>query len=249
MAEDIIRKRIEKLCDVLPAQSLNNLFGGAANAPPQCPGLGANNFNSGHQDGYCSESVGLTGPTGRKLRLIMQPQPYGLMGVMGCNEHNQMIGVTNRGVGKFRLVVFDSECRILSVTETTGKASFPSFGGGYFYLNDKYNAVVVSGNTLACYPTNHVEKKESVHALDTIWTSDDLVVMITGKATSENSVYVAMPVWQTGKDQNPNLYWVLLAGNYDLGTSTLNSNAFIAVVEITPDKSASGLFNKTSRFS
>ena len=37
MAEDIIRKRIEKLCDVLPAQSLNNLFGGAANAPRNVP--------------------------------------------------------------------------------------------------------------------------------------------------------------------------------------------------------------------
>ena len=68
-----------------------------------------------------------------------------------------------------------------------------------------------------------------------------MVVMITGQSTTENSVYVAMPVWQTG---NPNLYWVLLAGNYEFGTSTLKSNAFIAVVEIIPNKSASGCTTK-----
>ena len=217
--------RTEQVHNVEPAQSLQNRFSDIC--IPHNPGLAENNWNSGHQDSYCSESVKLAGPTGKKLRLIMQYNPYGFTPIMACNRNNQMIGVAF--LGQFRLIVFDSECNILSAT-VTGHFRPNSFGGGYFYLNHDDNAVVVSNNKLACYPTRHVAKKESVYSLDPIWTTHDLVLLITGCALG-NVLYGAMPVWK--KDSN--LYWVMLAGEYDFDTGKLRSNAFIAVVEITPD--------------
>ena len=76
---------------------------------------------------------------------------------------------------------------------------------------------------------------DSVYSLDAIWTSHNLVELITKqlKADTDNSLYIGMPVWQT-EDSNP-LYWILLAGKYDFKTSTQKSNAYIAVVQITPD--------------
>lgn len=219
--------RTEQLHYVKPAQSLNNRFRGIT--IPQNPGLAENNWNNGHQDSYCSESVKLTGPTGKKLRLIMQFNPYGFTGIMACNRKNQMIGVSFN-LGRFQLIVFDSECHILSAT-VTGHKHFSGFGGGYFFLNNNDDAVVVSNSKLAYFPTNFVAKKESVYSLDPIWTSEDLVLLIT-KSDDRNILYAAMPVWQTS---NPNLYWVILAGTYDIDSSSLNSNAFIAVVEISPD--------------
>lgn len=220
--------RTEQVHNVKPAQSLQNLFSNIS--IPQNPGLAANNWNSGHQDSYCTESVKLTGPTGKKLRLIMQYNPYGFTPIMACNRNNQMIGVSF--LGQFRLIVFDSECNILSAT-VTGHYRPNSFGGGYFYMNQDDNAVVVSNNKLACYPTRHVAKKESVYSLDPIWTTDDLVRMMTKPTDGRNVLYGAMPVWK----EDSNLYWVMLAGVYDFDTGTLNSNAFIGVVEITPNKS------------
>ena len=229
MDERIVKLlRTEQLYNVMPAQSLNNLFSGIT--IPQNPGLAVNDWNSGHQDSYCSESVGLTGPTGKKLRLIVQHNPYGFTAIMDTNRNGQMVGVAASRT-KFTLIVFDSECRIWSATEI-GTVSPVLFGGGYFFLNYEDNAVVVSGNKLACYPTNDVEKRGSVYSLEPLWTSQDLVDTITTKSDTTNSLYCAMPVWQT---EQHNFYWVLLAGNYDMNTSTLNSNAFIAVVEITPD--------------
>lgn len=218
--------RTEQLYTVMPAQSLQNLFGGIT--IPQNPGLAKNNWSSAHQDSYCSESVKLTGPTGKKLRLIIQRNPYGFTGVMACNRNNQMIGVSFQRQ-LFRLVVFDSECNILSAT-VTGRRPPNSFGGGYFFLNSNDDSVAVSNSKLACFPTRHVAKQASVHSLDPIWTSEDLVLMIT--KSDENSIYTAMPVWQHG---NCDLYWVLLPGSYDFDNSSLKSSAFIAVVEITPD--------------
>ena len=235
--DKVIPLRTETLHDVLPAKSLNNLFAGIT--LPQNPGLADNNYNSGHQDSYCSESVGLTGPNLDKLRLIIQYNPYGFTPLMTCNKNNQMVAVAF-GNGLLHLIVFDSECDILTATVTGIKTDINTFAGGYFYLNNDYNAVVVSNNKLACYPTANVVKKDSVYSLDPIWTSDDLVSLITRDKpdqSKDNRLYIGMPVWET---ENPNLYWVLLAGSYDTKTSTLKSNAFIAVVEIKPDKCPSG---------
>jgi len=94
MDERIVKLlRTEQLYNVMPAQSLNNLFSGIT--IPQNPGLAVNDWNSGHQDSYCSESVGLTGPTGKKLRLIVQHNPYRFTAIMAtnCNGHDQMVGV------------------------------------------------------------------------------------------------------------------------------------------------------------
>ena len=228
--------RTETLHSVIPrkqqAKSLNNLFGGIT--IPQNPGLAENNWNSGHQDSYCSESVGLTGPNSDKLRLIIQRNPYGFTPLLTCNRKNQMIGVAF--LGQFRLIVFNSECEILTASVTGHKRPSGSFGGGYFFLNSDDNAVVVSNSKLACYPTANVEKKDSVYSLDPIWTSDDLVLLITNSLFG-NSLYIGMPVW-LGATSN-NYYWILLAGSYDFSTGKLKSNAYIAVVEIVPDPSKS----------
>ena len=122
MDQDIVKLlRTEQLYNVMPAQSLENLFSGIT--VPQHPGLAVNNWNSGHQDSYCSESVGLTGPTGKNLRLIVQHNPYGFTAIMSTNRNGQMVGIAV-SVEKYRLIVFDSECRILSATETS---SYPPF--------------------------------------------------------------------------------------------------------------------------
>ena len=223
--------RTETIHNVLPAKSLNNLFKDIT--LPQNPGLADNNYNSGHQDSYCSESVGLTGPNSDKLRLIIQYNPYGFTPLMTCNRQNQMVAVSI-GLGIYRLIVFNSECEILSATNVGVLKDIHSFAGGYFFLNNDDNAVVVSNDKLACFPTANVSKQDEVYSLDAIWTSDNLVRLIT-KLTdvTDNSLYVAMPIWQK-KDRNP-LYWVLLAGKYDIETSTLKSSAYIAVVQIIPD--------------
>ena len=67
--------RSEKIFTALPAQSLNNLYAGVV--LPQNPGLAPNNWSGGHQDSYCSDSVGLTGPVTKQLKLIKQFNPYG----------------------------------------------------------------------------------------------------------------------------------------------------------------------------
>jgi hypothetical protein len=223
--------RTEELFTVKEAGSINNIF--CKIDIPQNPGLAENNWNSGHQDSYCSESVKLKGPTGKKLRLIVQYNDYGYVPIMTCNKQNQMIGVSyDFSKVAFTLVVFDSECRIISATEIHHKIPV-SFGGGYFYLNEKEDAVVVSGSKLACYPTRSVAKQDSVYSLEPIWTSSDLVLLITKALINHNHVYAAMPVWSARKS----LYWVMLPGSYDFDSGSLISNAYIAVAEITPDSS------------
>ena len=66
IGDTVIPLRTETVHNVLPAESLNNLFKDV-DTLPQNPGMAENNYNSGHQDSYCSESVGLTGPTSNKL--------------------------------------------------------------------------------------------------------------------------------------------------------------------------------------
>ena len=216
--------RKEKIFNVKPAVSIKNIFSGIT--MPQNPGLADNNFNSAHQDSYCTESVGLTGPTSKTLKLTTQYHPYGMFGVMACNSNNQMIST---GVWKeHNLVVFDADCHIISATKF-GAISGLSFSGGYFYLDNNNNAIVITSSNLICFPTAHVERKSDVYPLEPVWSSDDIVSMVTGCATG-NLLYSAFPVWgQT------NRYWCILSGDYNIQSGTLNSNAFVAVVEIIPD--------------
>lgn len=151
---------------------------------------------------------------------------------MTCNRQNQMVAVSV-GLGLTRLIVFNSECEILSATRVGVVKDIHSFAGGYFFLDSDDNAVVVSNNKLASFPTSNVRKQDEVYSLDANWTSDDLVALITKQLKADNRLYIGMPVWQT-EDPNP-LYWVLLAGKYDFDTCTLESSAYVAVVQITPD--------------
>ena len=213
--------RTEEIFHVKPAISTNNVFAGIT--IPQNPGLATNNFNSAHQDSYCSESVGLSGPTSKTLKLIKQFNPYGFVSIQACNSKNQMIAASF--FGKFFLIVYDSDCNILSAT-AYGQFS-GTFAGGYFYLNADENAVVCTSSQLECYPTAYVEPKSDVYPLKPIWSSDDIVELVTGQSTG-NSLYSAMPVWGQA-----NLYWCLLAGEYNSGT--VSSPAYISVVEIVPN--------------
>ena len=216
--------RTEKIFHVPPAVSVKNIYSGIN--IPQNPGMGANNFNSGHQDSYCSESVGLPGPTSKRVRLITQYHPYGLVGVMTCNSKNQMIGV---GMGEtgFTMIVFDSECRIISATKLGNLTG--DFTGGYFYMDKNDNAIVTTGTSLLCYPTGNVEEKPHVYPLNPVWTSDNIVKLVTG-APDGNSVYASLPVWG-----ETDLYWFLLAGDYDMSSLTYKRPAYMAVVKIVPD--------------
>ena len=222
--------------DVLPARSLNNLFAGTQ--LPQNPGLAENNYNSGHQDSYCSESVGLTGPVSGKLRMITKQNPYGFTPLMTCNSNNQMIGMAAKASidsAELHLIVFDSECEIISATEVPSEpkpGQFGSAGKGYFFLDNDNNALTVYGDALALFPTSNVTEGPGKNSLDPIWVSDNLVELITSDATS-NSLYTAMPLWQTPTESR--YYWVLLSGLFDLISGTLTSSARIAVVKIEQD--------------
>lgn len=245
IGDRVIPLRTETIHNVLPATSLNNKFKNTESLP-QNPGLADNNYNNGHQDSYCSESVWLTGPNSDKLRLIIQYNPYGFTPLMTCNRQNQMVAVSVGPERLLRLIIFNSECEILSATEigvVKPNIHSDSFAGGYFFLNNEYNAVVVSNNKLACFPTANVSKKDSVYSLNAIWTSDNLVDLITKPhqpaADVHNSLYIGMPVWQTDDSKSNLLYWILLAGKYDLKTSTMESNAYVAVIRIIPDSKKS----------
>ena len=222
--------RREEIHTAKPAQSLNNLYRGIT--MPQNPGLAENNWGSPHQDSYCSESVGLDGPLSKKLKVTKQFNPYGFTPCMVCNSNNQMIAVSFSGLERvYRLVVFDKDCHILSATKTSDYVP-GTFGGGYFYLNSDENTVVVGDNKIICFPTINVEEKCTVYELTPIWTSPDIVELVTGSSEG-NSLYSCLPVWD---EDNPNLYWCLIAGSYDFTPpGKLDSQAYIAVVEVVPD--------------
>ena len=220
--------RSEKIFTALPAQSLNNLYAGIV--LPQNPGLAQNNWSGGHQDSYCSDSVGLTGPVTKQLKLIKQFNPYGFTPIMACNSNNQMIGVSfSYKKGEYRLIVFDKDLHILCQARTASAVP-GSFGGGYFFLNNQENAVVVGDNQIKCYPTANVEVKDDVYELAPLWVTEDIVAMIPGSGT--NSLYATMPIWDS---DSPNLYWCLIAGRYDFDSGALDSTAYIAMVEVVPD--------------
>ncbi len=235
MSDLVIPLRTETIRHVLPARSLNNVFGSLS--LPQNPGLSTNNYNHPHQDSYQSETVGITGPNSDTVRLIVQYNPYGFAANMTCNANNHMqmiaLSVLN---GVFYVIVFNSECEIISATNTGQGGG--TLAGGYFFLNSSDNAVVVSGatNTLACYPTADVQKRAAVYPLTPDWTTVDMVELITDRSHG-NTFFMAMPVW---KAKRPNLYWAVLNGKYNFEPGRLVSSAYVAVVKIVPDDSSGG---------
>lgn len=221
----------EKWFTVPSAVSTKNIFAGLP--VPQNPRLGKNNWSSPHQDSYCTESVSLTGPTSPHLKLIIQENRYGFTPCMVCNENNQMIGISLNESEIFHLIVFDASCRILAKA-STNLYHKNSFGGGYFYQDNNDNTIAIHfNNSLASYPTSKVEDKGEPYNLSPLWVSDNIVKLVTG-SSKNNSLYSAMPVWDSS---NPNLYWCLLAGEYDYTNQkpTLTSCAYMAVVQIVPD--------------
>lgn len=222
--------RSETVLTLMKAKSLNNLYAGID--IPQNPGLAKNNWNGGHQDSYSSDSVGLTGPVTKKLKLIKQFNPYGFTPIMACNSNNQMIGVSlNYDTYEFRLIVFDKDLHILCQALTSNVVR-GTFGGGYFFLNKQENAVVVGENKMKCYPTSSVQDTGSTYELEPLWASQDIVAMIPD--SGDNSLYIAVPFWDT---DSPNRYWCLLAGKFNIETQVLRSSAYIAIVDVVPDTS------------
>jgi len=222
---------------VSPAVSSNNIFAGIT--LPQNPWMGTNNWSGGHQDSYCSESVGLSGPTSSQLKMIKRYNPYGFTPIMACNSNNQMMGVSlDYATGIYRLIVFDQDLRILTANQTATLVP-GTFGGGYFFMNEEDNAVVVGNNKIKCFPTANVESKKDVYELTALWESDDIVKMVTG-SSENNSLYATLPVWD---NENSDLYWCLIAGEYDFTTPKLVSPAYIAVVHVNPNTGATTLMN------
>jgi len=222
--------RTEDVYTVMAADSLNNLYAGID--LPHNPGLAENNWSSAHQDSYCSESVGLSGPTSSRLQVIRQFNPYGFTPIMASNSRNQMIGITFSQTERvYRLIVFDEDLHILSATKTADYVP-GLFGGGYFFLDKDENTIVSGNNRLACYPTAYVSPGNTVHEIDPTWVSDDIVNMVASSSEG-NSLYAALPVWS---DNDPHLYWCLIAGSYDATPpGTLISHAYIAVVRVVPN--------------
>ena len=85
---------------------------------------------------------------------------------MACNVNNQMIGNSFSFTdSKYRLIVFDHNLNIISAT-VTGNLVLNSFGGGYFYLNEDNNSVVIGDNKMKCYPTADVDDTGKVSSLE-----------------------------------------------------------------------------------
>jgi hypothetical protein len=251
--DQVVPLRREDIFHVPPAKSTKNRF--ADIQIPQNPWLAPNNHGSPHQDSWCSESVSLKGPsvpesislnepTECELLLIEQFNPFGYTPNMVCNSQNQMIGVSlDYATKQFWMVVFDENCNILSATPTGKLGSDKTFGGGYFYLDNKDNTIVVQNNCIASYPTQNVLPiKGDIYSLKPNWSSENIVQLVTG-SSEKNSLYSCLPVWD--KNQ-PNLYWCLLAGEYNYShypDSTLTSPAYMAVVEIVPGSEARCITN------
>jgi hypothetical protein len=226
MGGDLLRSEV--IYTLPTAWSVNNLYEGIM--LPQNPGLAPNNFNGSHQDSYCSETLGLAGPVTGRLKRIMQYNPYGFTPIMASNSENQIIGVSfSYEKREYSLIVFDEKLKILAQA-VTSKQVLGTFGGGYFFLDNKENTIIAGDNKLKYFPTSYVKDTGSTYQLDPIWISDDIIAMIP--EAGFNSLYSAMPLWD--KDL-PYHYWVLISGIYDTGKNKLVSNAWIAVVEIKPD--------------
>lgn len=210
------------------AVSTNNKFSGYQ--IPQHPWMAPNNFGSPHQDSWCSESVSLSGPTQSKVELTLRRNPYGYTPNMVCNSDNQMIGVSMQyATQTYYVLMFDEACNIISATNA-GDYVPGSFGGGYFYLDNNDNTIVVQENTIVSYPTQYQPLKGEIYPLTPNWTTNNIVSMVTDQP---NTLYSALPVWS----DNSNLYWCLIAGTYDYNdpdNAELISPAYMAVVEVIP---------------
>jgi hypothetical protein len=231
--DHVIMLRREKLFTVVPVSSMNNEF--RRIAIPQHPWMADNDFNSPHCDSYCSASVSLSGPVTETLKLIQQFNPYGTTACMVCNRNNQVIDVSmQEETMQFWLIVFDEDCRIIAATPT-GKANRHSFGGGYFYLDNNDNTIVVQDGRIACYPTNDVPKSsDEVKPLDPLWVSDNIVERVTGSPLNY-ALYSVLPVWDSDR---PDHYWYLLAGSYQPDSNEFVSPAYIAVAKVVPNDGA-----------
>ena len=223
---EVIQLRTETRHKVMPAVSLNNVY--ADLDLPQHPQLAENNWSNAHQDAQCTESVKLTGPTSDTLRMIKQHNPYGFMPIMVCNSNDLMVGIAFEE--EYKLVVFDTECRILAVGDL-GPLPGEGFGTAYFFLDSSDKAICInpSTNSLDCFPTNVScdTAGTSVQTLDRLWTSGNIVTLVTG-SPANNGLYCALPVWSIFK----NLYWVCLSGKYNFTNGTLTSPAYVTVVSI-----------------
>ena len=193
---EVIQLRTETRHKVMPAVSLNNVYAGLTF--PQHPHLADNNWSNAHQDAQCTESVGLTGPTSDTLRMIKQHNPYGFMPIMVCNSNDLMVGIALEE--RYKLVVFDTECRILAVGDL-GPFTGIGFGTAYFFLDSTDKAICInpSTNSLECFETNvsrqsHDTANTPVQTLDPLWTSMNIVTLITG-SPEDNGLYCALPVW------------------------------------------------------
>ena len=222
---EVISLRTETQHKVMPAVSLNNLYCGIEY--PQHPHLADNNWSTGHQDGQCTDSVSLTGPTTDTLRLIKQYTPYSFMALMVCNGNDLMVSIAAEE--RLKLVVFDTECHVLAVGDIAPLGGVVST---YFFLDNHDNAICVKpdSNSLICFPTAGISDdggSDSVQTIDPCWTSENLVTLIT-ESSDNNFLYCSLPVWDTEE----NLYWVCLSGVYDYDERTLTSPAHVAVVTI-----------------
>lgn len=209
---------------------------------PQHPWMAQNDFGSSHQDSWCSESVSLNGPVNDNLLLIEQYNPFGYTPNMVCNSQNQMVGVSlDYSASQFWVVVFDENCNIISATKAGTLSGNSTFGGGYFYLDNNDNTIVVQDNQIVSYPTADVQPREGeIYALTPNWQSADIIEVVTGSVDG-NSLYSSLPVWDADR---PNLYWCLIAGDYNYQSypeSTLSSPAWIAVVQIDPNDGSTTL--------
>jgi len=239
--DHVVPMRTEELHHVPPAQSALNRFADAEIL--QNPRMAQNDFGSPHQDSWCSESVSLNGPVGDNLLLIKQRNPFGYTPNMVCNSKNQMVGIALDYVSsQFWVVVFDENCNLISGTPA-GKRTSNTFGGGYFYLDNNDNTIVVQENRIVSYPTANVPPKAGeVYPLQPQWQSVDIIELVTGSGHG-NSLYSSLPVWD---DSCRNLYWCLIAGNYDYENypnSTLKNQAWMAVVEIDPNNGTTTLID------
>jgi len=107
-----------------------------------------------------------------------------------------------------------------------------SFSGGYFYQDQHDNTIAnYFDNRIVSFPTSNVEDKGDIYKLIPNWISSNIVELVTGSIRN-NRLYSTMPVWD---ESSPNLYWCLLAGDYDKDEKVLSAPAYMAVVQIIPD--------------
>jgi len=231
----------EEKFEVLPARSVHNRFSDFT--IPQNPWLADNNFSSGHQDSWCSESVGISGPTRGTLTMIRKKNPYGYMPIMGTNREGQMIGMCVLD-GVLRLVVYDEDCNIISATETGTAFGSKTFAGGYFYLDDNDDAVCVANGKIKCLPTNDVRDDcSSIIALEFKWVSDsivDLVCEALDQDNTKNTLYSNLPDWilmdKDDHNQKERYFWCLMAGQFNAKTGIIETEASIAYVKLDTSK-------------